>query len=318
MIALLLGLIMIAGLVSAHAKESPASRFYGLRVALDRLSLALTFDNAARAEKALAIADERQLETQDMADQGNLTLAELAQREHDAAIQAAMNAVKSLSSDGKAANAAKAVERLSQLQDRIEQHREKALEVKQAILDNKNLSLNQSVHMSEIFSKILNKTDELALKAEQKKENALLKYSAFTNSSKEDIERLRQAIDNSTGLSDARKNRTLRQLDRAELILNRTGERLQNFTGNMTDDEREDFREGLNQTKLRLKGARNNLENESEANEVSAIAQTLGEAHRQGNFSETLNALHEQIRTRQQEHKQEINQKRNLDGDSGD
>ncbi|MFN6992266.1 MAG: DUF5667 domain-containing protein, partial [Fervidobacterium sp.] len=58
--------LLVVSLVVAHeedtslqARTRPDSPFYGLRVAFDKLSLLLTFDQTAKAHKALELANER-------------------------------------------------------------------------------------------------------------------------------------------------------------------------------------------------------------------------------------------------------------------
>lgn len=74
--------LLLAPLAAAHEaagelpKTSPDSLFYGLSVAMDKLSLALVSDKHAKARKGLSIAHERLLEIEAMREAGKLDKAQ--------------------------------------------------------------------------------------------------------------------------------------------------------------------------------------------------------------------------------------------------
>jgi len=81
-------LVPIATAIDAEQpKTTPDKLFYGLSVALDKLSLALTFDRNAKAKKALTHARERLLEIQAMS--GKLDKAEISARNYADALEVA-------------------------------------------------------------------------------------------------------------------------------------------------------------------------------------------------------------------------------------
>ncbi len=77
-----LAVLVLMPLVAAHEaadekpKTSPDKLFYGISVAIDKLSLALTSDRHAKASKGLAIAHERLLEVEAMREAGKLDKAQ--------------------------------------------------------------------------------------------------------------------------------------------------------------------------------------------------------------------------------------------------
>lgn len=75
-----------------QASVSPTSPFYGLHIAYDRLRLALARSDQAKADLALAFANERLAEVQLMATKGRIGQAERAQRLHDRFLAAAQKA----------------------------------------------------------------------------------------------------------------------------------------------------------------------------------------------------------------------------------
>ncbi len=75
-----LGILLLIPLAAAHEADTPKTTpdhvFYGISVAIDKLSLALTSDRHAKASKGLAIAHERLLEIRAMREAGKLDKAQ--------------------------------------------------------------------------------------------------------------------------------------------------------------------------------------------------------------------------------------------------
>ena len=86
-LALFLLAPVAAAIDAEQPKTTPDKPFYGLSVALDKLSLAMTFDRNAKAKKALAHARERLLEIQAM--KGNPDKAEISARNYADALEVA-------------------------------------------------------------------------------------------------------------------------------------------------------------------------------------------------------------------------------------
>lgn len=104
MIIALIAILMLGLPISAAQEEAelpdagttPDSALYGLDKAFERISLALTFDRAAKAEKRLQIASERIAELKAMTEKGkpehNEKLMEESEKEMDAAAKDAEEA----------------------------------------------------------------------------------------------------------------------------------------------------------------------------------------------------------------------------------
>ena len=123
-LALLLAMpLAIAAENTEQPKTTPDKPFYGLSVALDKLSLALTFDKNAKAKKALAHARERLLEIQAMKNKPEK--AEIAARNYADAIDTAAKNIE----QSTAVNADAESDQLTENENQLAQLAEKANEV---------------------------------------------------------------------------------------------------------------------------------------------------------------------------------------------
>lgn len=145
-----------------EAGITPDSLFYGLDKAMDRISLALTFNKAKKAEKGLKIAQERLMEVKQMIEENKFEHAAKAQEEHGKAMEAAENAL------GKV----KDPEDVEQLKNQVQSHYEKVVQVKNAIMERQRERMNeeQIAQMEEVFGKIMTKAQEMETKIIQKVE----------------------------------------------------------------------------------------------------------------------------------------------------
>ena len=83
---------------SEDAGITPDSILYPVETAVDDIALAITTDEAAKAELAIEIADERLAETVVMAEENNTEDAAVAQENYDEAIATAETAVEEIGS----------------------------------------------------------------------------------------------------------------------------------------------------------------------------------------------------------------------------
>ncbi len=145
-----------------EAGITPDSIFYGLDRAMERISLALTFNKAKKAEKGLKYANERLMEVKQMIEENKLEHAEKAQEEHGKTMEAAEDALGDVEDP----------EDVEQLKNQVQSHYEKVVQVKNIIMERQRERMNeeQIAHMEEVFGKIMTKAQEMETKVEQKKE----------------------------------------------------------------------------------------------------------------------------------------------------
>jgi len=182
---------------------TPDSAFYGLDRAMERISMALTFDKAKRAEKALTNAEERLAEVKAMVDANKLDKAEVAQKGHEENIAEAEKDVADIESDGSAEKAKKALEDVSEVQKEILTHSQKVAVVKDRILAmmaEKNMSADKIARITAVFDKIKTKAAEMENKSLQKKEQVKTKYKTLAGKTDAEVEEVESEIDAETGL----------------------------------------------------------------------------------------------------------------------
>jgi len=185
---------------------SPDSALYGLDKAIERISMALTFDKAKRAEKALANAEERLAEVKAMVDANKLDKAEVAQKGHEEDVAEAEKDVEEIESDGDAEKAKKALEDVSKVQKEILTHSQKVAAVKDRILAmmaEKNMSADKIARITAVFDKIKAKAVEMENKSLQKKEQVKTKYKTLAGKTDAEVEEVESEIDAETGLDVA-------------------------------------------------------------------------------------------------------------------
>jgi hypothetical protein len=124
----IISLIITYFLISqtAFAQATPAegimpdSWLYGLDVAIDQISLLLTFDPDAKARKGLEIARERLLEVREMVEENKLEAAQRAQKEHANVLSVVQSAVGGI----ERANSTEELEKEIEIEAEVERHKE--------------------------------------------------------------------------------------------------------------------------------------------------------------------------------------------------
>ncbi|MBS3099844.1 hypothetical protein J4463_01340 [Candidatus Pacearchaeota archaeon] len=193
----------------------PDSILYGLDKALDRISLALASDKPG---KGLEIAKERIFEAKKMAEKANEKGLLKAAKSYNSSIAAVEKAIEEIESNGDAEKAKQAMEKISELQNKVESHYQKVAEIKDEILERqrKVMGAEQIAHLEEVFSRIKERAREMENKADTKKENAKTKYKALSNKSENKVNAEERAIDEKTGLTAGRKERANEMIAKAE------------------------------------------------------------------------------------------------------
>ncbi len=140
---------------------TPDSLFYGLDKAMDRISLALTFNKAAKAEKGLKIAEERLMEAKQMFEENKGDKAEKAQEQHERTLQIVEKAAAQVQNQ----------EESEEIQNKIMSHYEKVVQVKTQILDRQRerMTEEQIAKLEEVFGNIIEKAQAMEEKGETKR-----------------------------------------------------------------------------------------------------------------------------------------------------
>src|SRR3989339_1570697 len=217
---LLLGMLMVSlmgsfvlaadDVLDVDAGVAPDSALYVLDTLADDVNLALTFNDADKAELAVEIAEERLAETEVMIEIGDADAADEAQVEHDESIADAEKALEEIDSDGSVENSEEAVAEIESVRERVRNHAEKVEAVKNRIMEKKRATMNaeQIAHMEAVFGKIVAKAQGMESKVDQKKENAKVKYKALSGLTDEEIEGKFAEIENKVKSERAEKVKT--------------------------------------------------------------------------------------------------------------
>ncbi|MBI2176662.1 hypothetical protein HYU40_04955 [Candidatus Woesearchaeota archaeon] len=301
----------------ATAGVMPDSPLYFLETAFSRLSLALTFDKAAKAEKGLKIAQERLLEVKAMAKEGKLKEAAKAEGEYETALVTATKAAEEIESDGNSNAARNAMEKISWLQNQTESHYMKVTEAKDEILQRQKerMSPEQIAHLQQVFSKIEDKAHEMEIKLDSKKDRIKIKEKALANLTSEQADALEMDVSEKTGLTKGRHERAEKEMERAKEAIERAKEQILEKKAEGADVE--EIEKLLDEAEKRAKNLRTDGDKKNKSaqynaeeltnlgNKVSEIAESLGDARKEGNFSEALGKLKKTIRERKEEKRED-------------
>ena len=337
-VAVMSFLVLLLGAQAVHAAEGtahangnasvnesggimPDSFLYGLQTAIDRINLALTFDHSAKAEKGLKMAQKRLMEVKAMAARGKSDATAKAEREYERALRTAEKAADSIESDGSSSAARNALEKISALQNRTESHYEKVVEIKEEILERQNntMSAEQIAHLQDVFDKIEEKAREMETKLDAKKDKVRAKHKALSNLTSEQADDLEEQINEKTGLAQGRHLRAENQIKRAKAAIEHAHEKTAEIKANGVNvdeieellDEAERHANNLSSSNHSInKSERDDAEELSDfGNEISALAMSLGNAKKEGNFTAVFEQMKQKIRQRHIEHLQKISAK---------
>ena len=188
------------------AGVTPDSILYPIETTIDDARLALTTDDAAKAELAVEIADERLAEATVMIEENMTEEASIAQEQHDEAIATAETAVEAIESDGDTEQAQEALQTIAEVQAQITGHAAKVAAVKDAILTRmaSKKSPEQLAHIQAVFDKIKAKAVEMEDKADAKKAKVKTKYKALAKKTDAEVDAEVATIDEKTGLKEAK------------------------------------------------------------------------------------------------------------------
>ncbi len=222
--------------VSAQATEStepgitPDSFLYGLDVALDKINLLLTFDQAAKSRKGLEIARERLLEVRAMAIENKFQAMERAQAEHDDALTGVESSLKAL----ERGNLSVELEEEVEIEKRLIEHGEKVGkvegEIKVKIEVKGGISPEQRKLVDSILSSMENKTGKVEIEIEVKKEKTKVKIREKTGMDEDEMEEEVEKLEKIKGLADLKMERAAERIEDAREEIAEAKARLGNGT----------------------------------------------------------------------------------------
>lgn len=244
------GNAVVSGDKSITAGLTPDSPFYGLDVALDRLRLALTFDQTQKAKVGLDIARERLVEVRAMAEANKVEAAERAQREHINFL----NSVESSLSAIERANATEELKEKVEIERELEEHESEVDEIanglKIKIEVKGELTPEQQQRIDSILERMQNKTGEVKIKIDNEKGKTKIKIKERLVVGDEEVERIAEVVERREGLTELRETRAAERLEDAKEELAEVESKLAGL--NLTEAELSRVSSLLNQTRIHL------------------------------------------------------------------
>ncbi|MFQ5975481.1 MAG: DUF5667 domain-containing protein, partial [Candidatus Hydrothermarchaeales archaeon] len=214
--------VLLLTIVPVSAQEvvvdpgiTPDSFLYRLDVALDEISLLMTFDKGAKAKKSLEIAEERLSEIKAMADENKLEAMEKGQKEHSKALEKTVSAIKDLDKD----DPTEEIEDEIEIEKKLEEHQAKIEmvkgELKIKIKVKGGITEEQEQMIDSILSSLEDQTGKVKIEIDNKKGRTKTKIKIKTGKTEVEIESEVEEIEKKKGLTDFRKKRAEDQLEDA-------------------------------------------------------------------------------------------------------
>lgn len=209
---------------------TPDSFLYGLDVALDKISLLLTFDQATKSMKGLEIARERLSEVRAMALENKLQAMERAKAEHDDALTRVESSLNAL----ERGNSTTELEDEVKIEKRLIEHGKKVKdiegEIKVKIAVKGGVTPEQRRQVDSILSGLENKTGKVEIEIENKKNKTKVKIKEKTGKSDEEVEGEVEKVENATGVAGLKVERTADRIEDATEEITKAKARLGNET----------------------------------------------------------------------------------------
>jgi hypothetical protein len=217
---------IIADNTTFSAGITPDSFLYPLDVALDQISLLLTFDPGAKARKSLQIARERLLETREMILKNKLKAAERARIEHEKMLKLAQSELKVLNRT----NSTQELKETTEIEKEIEEHE---VEIEQVMGQAKvkisvegKLTPEMKQTIDEFMDKMRNLTEDVKLEINNKKLYIKQRLKKRFNLTDKEIEARVIKIERRIGLRKLMKEKAEDKIEDAEEAINETKEKL--------------------------------------------------------------------------------------------
>ncbi len=176
--------------VNESAGITPDSPIYGLKIALDRIRLSLTFNRTEKTELGLKMAEQRLIEAQLMADKGDYKALEIARNEHGRFLGIAKKQIEMINDDPE-----KALELEAKLEESLEQQQERINSITLLI---QNLTPEQTERLKALLEEFRNETEDVKIKLLEKKDFSRIKLKAKLNLSDDEAEKRIDEIQNKT------------------------------------------------------------------------------------------------------------------------
>lgn len=176
----------------------------------NQLQRSFTFNKQNKAEISMKIADKRMLQAEEHFQKGDFNKAKVAKQNHEKAMVKAEAYIEDLIENGNEESVRKALARTIMMQNRIETHNEKSLEIHARILENNagQMTEEQLSHLEEVFGGIQERSEIAEAKMVQQQENLRARYKVLTGMTDEEISTTMNAYDNF--LSQQREQRQIR------------------------------------------------------------------------------------------------------------
>ena len=194
------------------AGVTPDSFLYGLDVGIDNIRYLLTFDNTAKSKVGLEIARERLLEVREMVLQNKVNAAQVAQNEHVQTLEKVKLSVEALSKT----NSTEELKEEIELEKELEEHEDEVetvnKELKIKIEVKGQITPEQQTLIDSVLSLMQNKTGEVKIKIENKKDDTKVKIKVETGQSEAEIETKENELEEKSGLADLKQERAEEQI----------------------------------------------------------------------------------------------------------
>jgi|SRR3989344_5585867 len=159
-------------LFEERAGITPDSQFYILDLAFDQLGLVITFDQNKKIERRLNIAEERLLETKEMAEKEQYQEAETAENKYSLQMNSAEDEIRWLKEGSSPSETKKSLENMVRIREKILRHYRQIHFIQEKILEKnkKTITPEQTAKIEAIFEKINGKAEEIETEAWKKEE----------------------------------------------------------------------------------------------------------------------------------------------------
>jgi len=252
----------------------PFSRFF------DNINLFFTYNQEKKAVKALEIADKKLSHI--LYDLENKVSDKDYSEEYERAMKTVEKALEKIESNGEIKSSGDALSNLSKIEERIKNHYQKVITVKERILERQREEMpdDKIEHLESVFGNITQHFQDMESQFAYKKERALLKYKAMSGKNESEFDEELKEINEETGLSERQRSMAKWQLGLAQDSLRLSKQRFEDFLGTINETE---YNESITEIRSQLEEAEEllmislaNLE-ENDYETISDLSQEIKE-----------------------------------------